>query len=174
MSSTKKTNAPKQPSGAGERTLPAIGAKAPNFRLEADDGETYALRDLKGERFVLYFYPRDSTPGCTVEACDFRDRRDAFAAADTRIFGVSGDSIASHQRFRDKQALTFPLLSDPGNEVARAYGAYGQKNMYGKIREGIIRSTFVVGADGRIEAVYSPVKVKGHADAVLTALGAGG
>lgn len=151
----------------------SVGQPAPPFRLESDDGQTYALADLAGRRIVLYFYPRDSTPGCTTEACDFRDRADAIAERGALVLGVSGDSLASHARFRAKQGLNFPLLSDPGNAVARAYGAYGPKTMYGKQTLGVIRSTFVIGADGRIEAIYAPVKVKGHAEAVLAALPGG-
>ena len=124
---------------------------------------------LRGKRVVLYFYPRDSTPGCTVEACDFRDRQAAFTKAGVTVLGVSGDDLKSHARFRGKQALNFPLLSDPDHAVARAYAAFGEKTMYGRKLEGIIRSTFLIGADGRIAAVWQPVRVPGHAEAVLLA-----
>ncbi|WAS98978.1 peroxiredoxin [Nannocystis punicea] len=155
-----------------EEIGPALkpGDLAPPFSLAADDGKTYALRDLAGQRAVLYFYPRDNTPGCTTEACDFRDRQARFAASGVTVLGVSGDSLASHARFRSKYGLNFPLLSDPGNQVATAYGAYGEKQMYGRKVQGIIRSTFVIGPDSRIEAVHSPVRVAGHADALLAAL----
>jgi peroxiredoxin Q/BCP len=154
------------------------GDRAPSFSLAADDGKTYSLAELLhpsgsesgGRRVILYFYPRDSTPGCTTEACDFRDRLPAFTSAGAQILGVSGDSLASHGRFRAKYGLNFPLLSDPDNRVAAAYGAFGEKQMYGRTVTGIIRSTFVIGPDGRLEAVHSPVRVAGHADALLQAL----
>ena len=150
--------------------LPEIGAPAPDFALPADDGATYSLAALAGRRFILYFYPRDNTPGCTTEACDFRDRAAELAALGVQIFGVSGDSVASHARFRAKHQLPFPLLADVDLRVARAYGAFGEKTSYGRRTEGLIRSTFVVGPDGRIEAVHSPVKVAGHVDAVIATL----
>ena len=147
-----------------------VGDKAPSFSLPADDGKTYTLSDLAGRRVVLYFYPRDATPGCTTEACDFRDRNADFTATGALVLGVSGDSLASHARFRTKHGLNFPLLSDADNRVAAAYGAYGDKQMYGRTVKGIIRSTFVIGPDGALEAVHSPVRVDGHAAAVLDAL----
>jgi peroxiredoxin Q/BCP len=152
------------------RVTPKVGEPAPNFDLPADDGQRYALAGLQGRRFALFFYPRDSTPGCTTEACDFRDRHAALQAAGVQVLGVSGDDLKSHAKFRSKHALSFPLLSDVGNEVARAYGAFGDKTLYGRVSQGIIRSTFLVGPTGRIEAVWSPVKVTGHAEAVLQAV----
>ncbi|MDC0720065.1 peroxiredoxin [Nannocystis bainbridge] len=146
------------------------GDPAPPFSLAADDGKTYALRDFAGRRVVLYFYPRDNTPGCTTEACDFRDRQPRFATSGVTVLGVSGDSLASHAKFRAKFGLNFPLLTDPGNQVAAAYGVFGEKQMYGRKVQGIIRSTFVIGPDGRLGAVHSPVRVAGHADALLAAL----
>ncbi|MBK8266121.1 MAG: thioredoxin-dependent thiol peroxidase [Nannocystis sp.] len=151
-------------------SLPARGAPAPAFELPADDGQIYSLRALAGRRVVLYFYPRDSTPGCTTEACDFRDRHADFAARGVVVLGVSGDSLASHARFRAKHQLPFPLLADTDHQVARAYGTYGAKRMAGRDYEGVIRSTFIIDEAGRIAAVYSPVKVAGHAQAVLAAL----
>ncbi len=121
---------------------------------------------------VLYFYPRDSTPGCTTEACDFRDRHAAFAAAGATVLGVSGDDLRSHARFRGKQGLNFPLLADVDHAVASAYGVYGEKMMYGRAVQGIVRSTFVIGPDGRLEAIWRPVKVPGHAEAVLQTVSA--
>ncbi len=118
---------------------------------------------------MLYFYPRDNTPGCTQEACDFRDRVKDFGVP---VLGVSGDSIKSHRRFAEKYDLNFPLLSDPDREVADAYGALGEKSMYGRKVVGIIRSTFVIDPTGTVETVFSPVRVKGHAAAVAQALGA--
>lgn len=159
--------APAPPKPASATSGPAIGSPAPDFSLAADDGRTYSLAGLKGSRFVLYFYPRDSTPGCTTEACDFRDRHAAFAGAKVPVLGVSGDSLKAHTNFRGKHQLPFPLLTDPDHRVAAAFGAFGEKSMYGKKMQGIIRSTFVVGPTGLIEAVWRPAKVPGHAEAVL-------
>lgn len=161
--------APTGPSGQEPKASLQVGELAPDFSLPGDDGQQHALAALRGKRIVLYFYPRDSTPGCTVEACDFRDRQAAFTKAGVTVLGVSGDDLKSHARFRSKQALTFPLLSDPDHAVARAYAAFGEKTMYGRKLEGIIRSTFLIGADGRIAAVWQPVRVPGHAEAVLLA-----
>lgn len=161
-----------RPSGQDPKASPrrlAVGDPAPGFDLQGDDGVRHSSAALRGRRFVLYFYPRDSTPGCTTEACDFRDRDAELARAGVRVLGVSGDDLKSHAKFRGKHALTFPLLSDPDHAVAGAYGAFGEKMMYGRALQGIIRSTFMVGPDGRIEAVWSPVKVQGHAEAVLQA-----
>jgi peroxiredoxin Q/BCP len=158
------------PSAAAGRPGLAVGDPAPDFALAGDDGKTYSLAGLRGQRFVLYFYPRDNTPGCTTEACDFRDRHAAFTAAKVPVLGVSADGLPSHAKFRAKYTLPFPLLSDPGNAAAAAYGAYGEKSMYGRKVVGIVRSTFVVGADGRIEAAWSPVRVPGHVEAVLQSL----
>ena len=144
-----------------------MGDAAPAFSLEGSDGKTHSLESLAGQRFVLYFYPRDNTPGCTQEACDFRDRLGDLGVP---VFGVSGDSLKSHGRFAEKYELNFPLLSDPERATADAYGALGEKSMYGRKVIGIIRSTFVVGPDGRIETVFSPVRVKGHVAAVAQAL----
>ena len=170
----KRGAAKKAPSRAAEEEEIGPGLKpgdeAPSFALAADDGKTYALRDFAGRRVILYFYPRDSTPGCTTEACDFRDRHARFNASGVTVLGVSGDSLASHAKFRAAHGLNFPLLSDPGHQVATAYGAYGEKQMYGRKVQGVIRSTFVIGPDGRLEAVHSPVRVAGHADALLAAL----
>ena len=116
---------------------------------------------------MLYFYPRDNTPGCTQEACDFRDQ---LADLGVPVFGISGDSLESHGRFSEKYHLNFPLLSDPDRTVADAYGVVGEKPMYGRKVVGIIRSTFVIGADGTVETVFSPVRVKGHVAAVAQAL----
>ena len=147
-----------------------IGDQAPDFALQSTSGRTVALRELRGRRVVLYFYPKDDTPGCTREACDFRDNLARVRGAGAEVYGVSKDSLASHDRFREKYELPFELLSDPDNAVARAYGAHGKKVLYGKPIVGTIRSTFVIDADGRIAARWSPVKVEGHADAVLAAL----
>ena len=161
---TKPAAASSKPSASAG---PAVQSPAPDFSLAADDGRTYSLAALKGTRFVLYFYPRDNTPGCTTEACDFRDRHAAFNQAKVPVLGVSGDSLGAHAKFRGKYSLPFPLLSDPDHRVAAAYGAYGEKSMYGRKMQGIVRSTFVVGPTGLIEAVWRPAKVPGHAEAVL-------
>ncbi len=153
---------------ATQSTL-SVGDMAPDFSLQADDGKTYRLSELRGRRIVLYFYPKDSTPGCTQQACDFRDQRERFA--DALILGVSPDSSASHQKFRQKYGLNFPLLSDPGAEVAKLYGAYGEKVLYGKKTVGMIRSTFVIDESGRLAQVYRKVSVKGHIERVLSDLG---
>ena len=147
-----------------------VGKKAPAFTLESTGEDKVSLASLKGETIVLYFYPRDNTPGCTTEACDFRDNIRRLRSAGVRVLGVSKDSIASHDKFRTKYKLPFDLLSDPDNKVAKAYGAYGEKNMYGKKVLGTIRSTFIIGEDGKVRAKWSPVRVKGHVDAVLEAL----
>ena len=157
------------PSGQEPKARLEVGALAPEFSLPGDDGHTHSLAALRGKRVVLYFYPRDSTPGCTVEACDFRDRNAAFTRAGITVLGVSGDDLKAHARFRGKQALNFPLLSDTDHTVARAYGAFGAKTMAGHKFEGIIRSTFLIGADGRIAALWQPARVPGHAEAVLAA-----
>jgi len=143
-----------------------VGQKAPPFRLPSTDGSEISLEDLRGETVVLYFYPRDMTPGCTREACDFRDRW-AGVKKRARLLGVSKDSLVSHAKFRGQHRLPFPLLSDADNAVAKAYGAYGEKKLYGRPVVGTIRSTFVIDGSGRVAAAWSPVRVDGHADAVL-------
>lgn len=144
-----------------------VGSVAPDFELEADSGQTVRLADYRGRRVVLYFYPKDDTSGCTKQACGFRDQLPAFEARDMVVLGVSPDGVSSHKRFRDKYELNFPLLSDPDHSVATAYGAWGKKKMYGREYEGILRTTFIIGADGRVEAVYAKVKPAGHADLLL-------
>lgn len=146
------------------------GDRAPSFTLPSTSGKPVSLQDLAGRKVVLYFYPRDDTPGCTAEACDFRDRHSRVLASGAVVLGVSGDKLASHDKFRAKYGLPFELLSDEGNDLARRYGAYGEKSLYGRKFLGTIRSTFVIDEKGRIAAAWSPVKVKGHADAVLAAL----
>jgi peroxiredoxin Q/BCP len=145
------------------------GDKAPDFSLESDAGTRVSLADFAGKTLVLYFYPKDSTPGCTRESQAFTAARARFAKAGAAIVGVSRDSVASHCRFRDKYALGVPLLSDPDHAVHAAYGAWGDKVMYGKKVTGAIRSTFVI-RDGKVVRVFPNVKVDGHADAVLAAI----
>lgn len=151
-----------------------VGDKAPAFSLTADDGRTIRLRDLAGKKVVLYFYPKDATPGCTAEACAFRDLERRMAAKGAVVLGVSKDSVSSHQRFKEKQRLSFPLLSDPEAQVIQAYGAWGEKTLYGKKSTGVIRTTVLIGQDGRVERIWPKVKVNGHAEAVLQALGSPG
>lgn len=150
-----------------------VAAAAPPFRLESTSGETVTLASLRGKKVVLYFYPKDDTPGCTREACDFKDNLARLKKEGVVVLGVSKDSLAAHEKFRAKYALPFDLLVDAGSEIARAYGAYGKKVMYGKEVEGTIRSTFLIDEQGKITAVWSPVKVDGHVDQVLAALAGG-
>jgi len=146
------------------------GQRAPAFTLNADDGSKVKLADQKGKPVVLYFYPKDDTPGCTKEACAFRDRKSEIESLGAAVFGVSPDSVESHAEFRDKFELNFPLLSDPDHRVAEKYGAWREKNMYGKKSMGIQRSTFLIDADGRVAKVWKRVKVDGHDDQVLQTL----
>lgn len=150
------------------------GDKAPEFCLKGIDekGEEreFCLKDFKGSKLVLYFYPKDDTPGCTVEACDFRDNLKVLADMGYKVLGVSPDSLESHRRFREKYGLNFPLLSDPDRKVAKSYGAYGERKMYGKITEGMIRSTFLIDEDGRIRKAWYNVKAKGHVESLLKEL----
>jgi len=146
------------------------GDTAPSFELEADSGETVRLEQFRGKRVILYFYPKDDTPGCTTEACDFRDRMEAVEELGAVVLGVSPDSVASHQKFKARYELPFRLLADPDHRVAEAYGAWGEKKRYGRTYEGILRSTFVIGEDGRVERVFQNVKAKGHADQVVNSM----
>jgi thioredoxin-dependent peroxiredoxin len=148
-----------------------VGRPAPNFSLPSTSGKKVSLADFAGQKVVLYFYPRDDTPGCTTEACNFRDQHGRMKKAGAVVLGVSGDSLASHEKFRAKHELPFDLLVDEGNEVAKLYGAYGEKTLYGKKVVGTIRSTFVIDEQGKVVSAWSPAKVAGHADAVLAALG---
>lgn len=148
----------------------AEGAAAPDFSLAADDGSEVTLAGLAGSPVVLYFYPKDDTPGCTREACAFRDRRAELAALGAKVLGVSADNVASHGKFRDKYELNFPLLADTDHQVAEAFGAWREKNMYGKKSWGIQRSTFLIDAHGKVAKVWKKVNVDGHDEEVLTAL----
>ena len=146
------------------------GKKAPAFTLHADDGSKVKLSELKGNPVVLYFYPRDDTPGCTKEACAFRDRQDEIKALGAQVFGVSPDTVESHVKFRDKFSLNFPLLADPDHAMADKYGAWREKNMYGKKSMGIQRSTYLIDADGKVAKLWKRVKVDGHDQQVIDAL----
>lgn len=146
------------------------GKPAPDFELASDSGEKVSLRSLRGKPVVLYFYPKDDTPGCTRQACGIRDAWDAFAARGAVVLGVSPDSEASHVKFREKLELPFTLLSDPDHAVAETYGVWREKKNYGKVYFGIHRSTFVIGPDGTTVKVMYGVKPDGHAEKVLAAL----
>jgi len=148
----------------------SIGDPAPPFELSSDQGETVRSADLLGRPFVLYFYPKDDTPGCTTQACDFRDRIEDFGATGWTVLGVSPDGLEDHERFRRKYGLNFPLLSDPDHSVARAYGAWGKKKLYGREHEGILRSTFLVGSDGLITGIHRKVRPAGHVEKLLAEL----
>ena len=147
------------------------GSQAPDFKLDSTEGKSVSLKDFVGKQnVVIYFYPKDNTSGCTRESCDFRDSTKFFEQFNTVVFGVSGDTVDSHRNFQGKYNLSFPLLSDPGKKIHKVYGAFGKKIMYGKEVEGTIRSTFVIGTDGLIKKVFSPVRVDGHVDKVLEAV----
>ena len=148
----------------------AVGDSAPRFTLHDQDGRAVTSASLNGERFVLYFYPEDDTPGCTVEACGFNDGLAAFKGLGVRVLGVSPDDAASHLAFRAKFGLDFDLLSDPSRTTMAAYGAYGEKMLYGKTVVGVIRSTFVIGPTGVIEHAWYGPRTKGHAERVLAAI----
>jgi len=149
----------------------APGDPAPDFTLPDPDGHNVSLSSLRGQRVIVYFYPAAMTPGCTKQACDFRDSNADLSAAGFAVLGVSPDSPAKLAKFRDRDALTFPLLSDPDLTALKAYGAYGEKMLYGKKSVGVIRSTFVVGADGAIEKAYYGVKATGHVERLRRDLG---
>jgi peroxiredoxin Q/BCP len=146
------------------------GAVAPDFSLAADDGKAVALKDLRGKPVVLYFYPKDDTPGCTKEACQFRDSWKDVQQTGAVVLGVSPDSVTSHQKFKQKYSLPFPLLADVDHQVASAYGAWGEKSMYGKKYQGILRTTYLIDRTGRIARVFENVKPEGHAAEVVAAL----
>ncbi len=146
------------------------GSKAPDFRLQDQEGRWLSSKDLRGAPYVLYFYPKDDTPGCTQEACDFRDAISAFKRAGARVIGVSPDSIATHAKFAAKQRLPFTLLSDNSRDLCNAFGAWVKKRLYGREYMGVERSTFVIGSSGVVRRVWRGVKVPGHAAAVLAAV----
>ena len=152
---------------------PEVGKKAPAFSLPASTGKKISLQDFSGangKNVVLYFYPRDDTPGCTTEACGFRDQIGRIQSTETVVLGVSTDTVASHQKFAAKFSLPFPLLADESHELAEKYGVWVEKNMYGKQSMGIQRATFLIDKSGKIAAVWPKVKVAGHAGEVLAAL----
>ncbi len=151
--------------------LPTIGAPAPDFSLPDDKGETRRLADFKGQNLIVYFYPRDDTPGCTVEACDFRDNFKALSNLKVAVVGVSKDSVKSHAKFKQKFDLNFPLLSDENDTMAENYGVWIEKSMYGKKYMGIDRTTFLIDAQGRIKHIWPKVKPDGHVEEIKKMIG---
>ena len=147
------------------------GDPAPAFRLPDQDGNLVASTDFKGQKVLIYFYPKDDTPGCTKEACQFNDNLQAFERAGIPVLGISRDDAESHQRFRAKYGLRFPLLTDADGSVAQAYGAWGERNIYGTTYTGVLRSTFLIDEQGNIERAWYNVKADGHAARVLAELG---
>lgn len=148
------------------------GDKAPAFTLKDHNGQSVKLSDFKGSKVVVYFYPKDDTPGCTKEACQFSENLTAFNNAGVTVLGISADSMEKHQAFREKYALTISLLSDPDRKTMEAYGAFGAKMMYGKKVTGVIRSTFIIDEKGKVQRAWYSVKADGHAAKVLEAIGA--
>ncbi len=147
-----------------------IGETAPDFTLAADDGTRTSLKDFRGKKVVLYFYPKDDTPGCTKEACSFRDNLARVTTKGAVVLGVSRDDTGSHVKFKQKYHLNFPLLSDDGGTVTERYGVWKEKNLYGRKSMGIERTTFLIDEGGRIARIWPKVKVEGHTDEVLAAL----
>jgi len=147
-----------------------IGDKSPDFKAFNQDGEMVSLNDFKGRKLILYFYPKDNTPGCTNEACDFRTHYQFWLDKGYQVVGVSPDSQASHQKFIEKYQLPFPLLSDPDKEIIKAYGAWGPKKLYGREYEGLIRSTFIIDEEGKILEIFKKVKTKTHTEQIIKKL----
>jgi peroxiredoxin Q/BCP len=150
-----------------------VGDKAPDFRLKTDNGKEISLKDLKGKRVVIYFYPRANTPGCTIEACEFRDLQKRFEKKDTVVLGMSADAEKALAGFKSKQKLNFALVSDPEHKTIEKYGVWRMKKFMGRSFKGIVRSTFLIGPDGKIEKIWGSVSAKGHAKEVLAELEAG-
>lgn len=148
----------------------AVGDKAPDFSLPTDNGEVISSSDFKGKKVIVYFYPKDATPGCTQEACSFRDNNLKFKEKNTIIIGISKDSIKSHENFKEKQRLNFSLASDETGKICEKYGVWVEKSMYGRKYFGIERSTFLIDEQGKIAQIWRNVKVPGHVEAVLGAV----
>lgn len=168
LKSSKKTSKPAAATSAVS-AKPLDGQTAPAFRLPRDGGNVVTLSDYTGLKLVLFFYPRADTPGCTREAIDFSRLKDAFTAAGTAVLGISADPLKAQEKFRDKHSLGIPLISDEQHEMLEAYGAWGEKSMYGKRFLGILRTTVLIAADGKVAKVWRNVRVDGHADEVLAA-----
>lgn len=145
-----------------------VGDKAPDFIGKTQNGEDIKLQDFKGEKLILYFYPKDNTPGCTAEACDLRDNYNMWLSKGFKVLGVSPDSEKSHQKFIEKYDLPFDLISDTEKVILKAYGAWGEKKMYGKTYEGVLRTTYVIDENGVIEQVFTKVKTKEHTEQILS------
>ena len=150
------------------------GDQAPDFSLPTDDGSEVRLSDFRGQRVILYFYPKDNTSGCTLQACDLRDSLQEIDSRGALVLGVSPDPVKSHVKFRDKHGLNFPLLADEDHQVSEAYGVWQEKSMYGKKYWGVVRSTFIIDSDGIVEEAWYKVRPKGHAERVLESLSADG
>lgn len=163
LKSSERESKPKATSALAE------GQKAPTFRLPRDGGNVVTSADYAGQKLVLFFYPRADTPGCTREAIDFTRLKDAFTSAGTAVLGISADPLKAQEKFRDKHSLGIPLISDEQHEMLEVYGAWGEKSMYGKSFLGILRTTVLIGADGKVAKVWRNVRVDGHADEVLAA-----
>lgn len=151
-------------------SLLAVGDKAPDFKTKDQDGETVSLKDFRGRKVVLYFYPKDDTPGCTKEACSFRDGFGAFRRRKIEVLGVSVDDEKSHKEFAEKYSLPFRLLADSDKKIVKDYGVWGEKNMYGRKYMGTLRVTYVIDEKGKIAAVWPKVKPDGHAEEILAAI----
>ncbi|HHZ82938.1 MAG TPA: thioredoxin-dependent thiol peroxidase [Nitrospirales bacterium] len=147
-----------------------VGKRAPTFNLESDSGEKVSLASLRGKRVVLYFYPKDDTPGCTQESCDFRDNLARVKAQGAVVYGVSKDSVGSHQKFKQKFSLPFPLLSDPSHAMIEKYGVWKEKKLYGRAYMGVERTTVIIDEHGKVAQIFLKVKVTGHAESVIEAL----
>jgi peroxiredoxin Q/BCP len=169
LKSSEKASKPAVSSPAVSVTSLAVGQKAPAFRLPRDGGDVVTLSDYAGRKLVLFFYPRADTPGCTREAIDFTRLKGDFASAGTAVLGISADPLKAQEKFRDKHSLGIPLISDEQHEMLEAYGAWGEKSMYGRSFLGILRTTVLIGGDGKVAKVWRNVRVDGHADEVLEA-----
>lgn len=171
---SKKAAATKKTPDVEPRPAPEVGAAAPDFTLETDGGDTVSLSDFRGQKVVIYFYPKDNTPGCTVEACGFRDLHPDFEGLNAVVLGVSRDSVKTHGNFKAKHELPFTLLSDPSAEMIAAYGSWGEKKFMGRTSIGILRTTVIVDEQGKVAKVYPKVKTKTHAEEVKADLEAMG